>query len=411
MDGKEKRRILFVDSDENVLQGLKRLLHSQRKCWNMTFVKSGQDALVMMEREAVDVIVSDLRLAEVDGITLLDAIKKRYPQVVRIVLSSESDRDWIMKSVRVSHQFLSKPCRPAVLKDTINRNCMILDLMRDTSVKRVVSRMETLPSLPSLYAEIMAAIQSPNASIAQIGRIITRDMAMTAKILHLVNSAFFGFPRHISNPAQAAVLLGLNTVKALVLSLQIFSQFEAKNLPAAFLEQLWQHNIRIGEQSKLIAEGERQEKITIDHAFMAGLLHDTGKLILAANFPEDYQRVLALFQAGGQCLYDSENEIFGVTHSEVGAYLMGLWGLPLPIVEALAFHHFPERSVAREFGPLTAVHIANSVSGRTKDDVGLRVDRDYLNALGLMDRLPVWEELLAPTNRNEEIHEAQDLVC
>ncbi len=408
---KNKRSILFVDGDPNVLQGLKRLLHSRLKGWDMTFANSGTDALAFMHLKPIDVVVTDLQLKALDGITLLDKIKVNFPQVVRIVLSGESDQDWIMKSVRVSHQFLSKPCHPDILMATINRNCMILDLMRDTGVKKVISKMETLPSLPSLYAEIMEAVNSPKTSIARIGRIITRDMAMTAKILHLVNSAFFGFPRHISSPSQAAILLGLNTVKSLVLSLHIFSQFDTRGLPESFLEELWQHNILIGEASKRVAEGEKQDKITIDHAFMAGLLHDTGKLILAVNFPDDFQQVLELSQNEGRLMAECEDEIFGVSHAEVGAYLMGLWGLPLPIVEALAFHHHPDRCVSREFSPLTAVHIANGASHHHTDEPDKHIDADYVKAIGLTDSLPKWSRMPTATCRKEEVDEPQSLVC
>jgi len=401
-------KILFVDSDPKVLQGLKRILHSQRPEWEMTFVESGLKALELMEQVPVDVVVTDLRLPGIDGIKLLDTVRKQHSHIVRIVLSGESDQEWILKSVRVSHQFLNKPCKPDVLKATINRNCGLLDLMRNASVKRVVAKIETLPSLPTLYTEIIDAIHTPNVSIHRIGQIVSKDLAMTAKILQLVNSAFFGFPRHISSPSPAVVMLGLNTVKSLVLSIQIFSKFDSKCMPAGFLEQLWQHNIVIGENSKLISEHESQKKTVIDLAYMAGLLHDTGKLILAANFPDDYIKVLSLSRQEGRNLYDSEREIFDVTHSEVGAYLMDLWGLPLPIIEALAFHHNPCQSITQEFAPLTAVHAANAmINGtRTETHTGHRfLDTGYLEALGLKERFPLWASVLNEPKTNEEVDE------
>ncbi len=408
-------RIIFVDSDTKVLQGLKRSLHAQRHQWEMTFVDDGLKALDYIERTPVDMVVTDLRLPGIDGIQLLDTVRKQHSHIIRIVLSGESDQEWILRSVRVSHQFLNKPCKPRMLKATVERNYKLVKQMGNTSVRKVVGRMASLPSLPTIYAEIMDAIQAPNASINRIGQIMAKDMAMTAKILQMVNSAFFGVPRHISNPAQAAVMLGINTVKSLALSIQVFSQFSSSGIPSPFLEQLWQHNAVVGKYSKRIAEFERQDMAIIDLAYMAGLLHDIGKLVLAVNFPGEYTQVISRSQQEGRSLYDSEHEVFDVTHAEVGGYLLNLWGLPLPIVEALAFHHDPGQSIAREFCPLTAVHAANGIINGTQpamqtDDPAL-LDTGYLVSLGLGERYPRWMDALNGPDIHEVSDEPQSSVC
>ena len=402
-----ERRILFIDDNAMVLRGLERTLRPFRKDWDMVFVETGKEALDLLSRKPFDVVVTDLRMPAMDGVTLLEKIMKLHPQVVRIVLSGESDMGWIMRSARVSHQFLSKPCEPETLKLAISKTCRLFDLLQDKALIQLVSKIESLPSLPALHEKVMEMINSSDASIRQVGEVISRDTAMTAKILQLVNSAFFGLPRHISSPAQATALLGMDTVKSLVLNIQIFSQFDLNEMPSNFLEQLWRHNIVTGQLSKKISEKEKLEKSAIDHAFMAGLLHDTGKLILAYNFPDRYRKVLSLSEMAGIPLWDSEEQVFGVTHAEVGAYLIGLWGLPVPIVEALAFHHYPSRSLDNKFTPLTAVHLANIMehegpSGNGKSGFS-SIDRDHLNRLGVMDRLPVWRKLCIDTIRKGEI--------
>lgn len=405
-----ERRILFIDDDALVLQGLERTLRPFRKDWDMVFVETGKEALELLDRKPFDVVVTDLRMPVMDGVTLLENIMKLHPQVVRIVLSGESDMGWIMRSARVSHQFLSKPCEPKILKLAIAKTCKLFDLLQDKAVIQLVSKIESLPSLPTLHEKIMEMINSSDASIKEIGDVIARDTAMTAKILQLVNSAFFGLPRHVSSPAQAATLLGMDTVKSLVLNIRIFSQFDLNKMPSSFLDKLWRHNITTGQLSKKISEKEKLEKTAIDHAFMAGLLHDTGKLILASNFPDNYRKALSLSEMAEISLWESEKKIFGITHAEVGAYLIGLWGLPVPIVEALAFHHYPSRSLEERFTPLTAVHLANIIehegpSGNGKGESS-SFDTDYLKRLEVIDRLPVWRKLCIDTIRKGEINEA-----
>lgn len=402
------RKILFVDDNFSVLQGLKRMLSPMRHEWEMAFVDSVPAALDILAGRDLDIVVTDLRMPGTGGLTLLDTIKNHHPHIIRIVLSGESDQNRIMKSIRVSHQFLSKPCTPEILKSTLSRTCMVIDLMQSESVKAVVSNMESLPSLPTRYAEIMDILSSPNGCIKEVARIISGDLAMSAKIFQLVNSAFFGFTRHISSPAQAVVLLGLDTVKSLVLSIQIFTQFEFNKMPISFLERLWDHNIATGRLSKRIAESLKQEKIMIDHVFMAGLLHDVGKIVLAANFPDKYNEVLSLSQKTNLALHVSEREIFGVTHAEVGAYLMGLWGLPVPIVEALAFHHYPAQGVQQDFSPLTAVYIANVIEhqiAKPKEANGtLPLDPDCLGCLGMEDYRPIWKQILMEAGLKSEAY-------
>jgi putative nucleotidyltransferase with HDIG domain len=271
---------------------------------------------------------------------------------------------------------------------------MIFGLLRDDAIKRVISQMDSLPSLPRLYREMTDVLRSPGGSLTDVGKVISRDVSMTAKILQLVNSAFFGFPRHISNPGQAAVLLGLDIIKSLVLSICIFSQFDTKKTAKGFLKGLWEHSVTTGKFSKMVAEDVNQEKVVVDHAFMAGLLHDTGKLILLSNFPEKYGKALSRSRDENLTLWESEREVFGISHGEVGAYLLGLWGLPVPIIEAIAFHHNPTRCMEKNFTPLTAVHVANACDkddGKKDEDyISFQVDSGYLSALNFEHRMPKW---------------------
>jgi putative nucleotidyltransferase with HDIG domain len=223
---------------------------------------------------------------------------------------------------------------------------------------------------------------------------MSRDISMTAKLLQLVNSAFFGLRRHVSSPGEAVKLLGLDTMKALVLSVQIFSHFDHQQKGAFSLDVLWQHSLATSTCAKRIAQEQQSDKHVVDHAFMAGLLHDVGKLVLAANLPELYSAALVQAQTQGTTMWEAERALLGTTHAEVGAYLLGLWGLPDPIVEALAFHHCPSACPDQRFSPLTAVHIANAlVATEDSTEAGgtpAALDSAYVAQLGLSERLPTW---------------------
>ncbi|NTV52039.1 MAG: HDOD domain-containing protein [Candidatus Firestonebacteria bacterium] len=390
----DKKRILFVDDEANVLQALQRMLRTLRDEWDIETADSGPAALARMAAASFDVIVSDMRMPGMDGAQLLAEVRQRYPQTIRIILSGQSDQESILRSVGPTHQYLSKPCSAEMLKSTVGRACAIRDILSQDTLRQLLSKIHNLPSLPSLYLEVMKELQSPDASIERVGRIIAKDPAMSAKILQLVNSAFFGFPTRITHPSRAVTILGLEKVKALVLSIHVFSEFQASQLPGFSLESLWDHSLKVANFAKLIAADVGAAPTMVDDCFSAGLLHDTGRLILAGNMTADYARMLAWAQQQKSSLELAEEEIFGATHAEVGAYLLGLWGLPHPIIEAVALHHTPRECFNLEFSPLAAVHVADALDLELKhggeENYVSTVDTLYLQSCALLDKLPGW---------------------
>ncbi|CDM64095.1 response regulator [Pyrinomonas methylaliphatogenes] len=391
------RRILFVDDEPKVLDGLRRMLRSMRHEWEMEFAEGGQAALAALAAKPFDVIVTDMRMPGMDGAQLLTEVRERYPHVVRIVLSGHSDKEMIMKSVGTAHQYLSKPCDAECLKETVRRACALRDLLTNATLQLVISQIQSLPSLPDFYFELIDELNSPNASIKRVGEIISKDIGMTAKILQMVNSAFFGLRRRVASPTDAASLLGLETIRALVLSIQIFSHYDGIHSVASTLGGIWSHSMAVAKLAKLIARLEGQEQRIAEEAFASGLLHDVGRLILAATFPKEYERALAISNLERIGLNEAERQVLGAAHSEVGAYLLGIWGLPDSIVEAVAFHHEPGQSTSHRFTPLTAIHAADFIA-QEMGYVGSRnsrpaaLDQEYLKKLGLAERLPIWFE-------------------
>ncbi len=388
-------KILFVDDEPKILRGLQRMLSTMEKEWKVTFAAGGQEALELLAQQPYDVVVSDMRMPEMDGATLLNEVMGRYPEIIRIVLSGYSEQELVLRSAGTAHQYLAKPCDLNHLDRIVTRTIALRRFLANPSLRALVSRLNTIPSVPQLYRDLILMVNTTNKSLRDLGNLIAQDIGMTAKILQIVNSAFFGLPRHVSDPAHAACLIGFDVLKALILTAHIFSELPVDGVQALGLGALWHHSTETGPIARKIALAEGGEPQVCDHALMAGLLHDTGKLILAVNLPQQYREMLSLSAKDQIPALEAEQKVFGATHAEVGAYLLGIWGLPDPIIEAVAFHHRPADAETHTM-PLTAVHVADALEHKHREgneETGTeRLDMEYLKKLGLAERLPVWEE-------------------
>ncbi len=391
-----KKRILFVDDERHVLDALRRMLRGMRDHWEMTFVSSGALALETMETEPQDVIVADMRMPGMDGVTLLNAVRERFPGVIRIVLSGHSDTNMALKAVRHAHQYLLKPCGAQELKATVDRAMSLKDVFLNEAVKSVVARIETLPSLPRTYLELMRELRREEPSLRVVGDLINQDVGMSANILKLVNSAFFGLRTHVSSPMHAVNLLGTEIIKALIISLHLFSRFDMDRFPGFSLELLWKHSLTTGLFAKTIAQTERRSIAETDDCYISGLLHDVGKLLLATNFEASYQEVLCRSRAEGRTVHDMEKTFFTATHAEIGAYLLGLWGLPEGVVSAVFSHHAPPDTSPPGFSTLVTVHAANSLEHElvvfNAEYAPHPMDLAYMQRTGMADRVDDWRQ-------------------
>jgi HD-like signal output (HDOD) protein/ActR/RegA family two-component response regulator len=400
------KRILFVDDEPLVLQGIERSLRSMRAEWQFEFANGGPAALELMSRSAFDVVITDMRMPGMDGAQLLEQVKAKFPRTVRMVLSGQSDRETILRSVGPTHQYLSKPCDVQELKHKLTRAFALRELLDDPRVKELVGRLQTVPSLPSLYIAVTEALRSPEASITEVGNIIAQDMGMSMKVLQLVNSAFFGLPCQVSNPRQAAALIGIDNIKALVLSLHVFSEFETDLEQGG--TQLWKHSFATAGFAKAIARTQNAARNLTDDAFAAGLLHDVGRLILASASGPEYKKALQQTTEQKIALSAVEHEFFGCTHGRVGAYLLGLWGLPYAIVESVAWHHDPAHAAPQAFSPLLAVHAADyfdhQIHSYSYFNEAPGLDEVLLSQLGLSERVPVWLQACQELDSKGENH-------
>ncbi len=391
-----KPRILFVDDEELILQGLRRMLRPMRTEWEMDFQLGGAEALEAMAINHCDVLISDMRMPGMSGAELLNATMRLYPSTVRIILSGQSDYESLMQGVASTHQYLAKPCDDQVLIGSIRQALALKQLLNNEQLLTMVTGLKLLPSKPPLYVRIIERLQEPEAYVKEITEIIVQDPAMAAQILKLVNTAFFGLSVKISAIDEAVSYLGLQTLRLMVLSIGLFEEFHQMQADSKLLESIWAHSLEVARTARAIVELEGGTKAVINETFTSGLLHDIGELVFAVNYQEKYQTCMECSLKDHEAMFKVETRKFGAPHSHVGAYLLGLWGLPTKIVETVACHHLPSERDSTSFSSLTAVHAADIFVHQKKRDLNLayagEIDHLYFDRIQMENRLPVWWE-------------------
>ncbi len=391
-------RVMIVDDDADALYRTQQMLRAYRADWQMKFCFGPEPALDALAVEPYDVVVADLKMPGADGAELLACVRDLYPDAVRLMVCNPAEQTELLRSVGPAHQYLAKPVDPVAFHEAIARAGLLNKRLTKPGLKALVSQINTLPSLPAVYLELMTELRNPEASVSRVAALISRDVAMTAKVLQLVNSSFFGLAVHVHDVKHAAALLGLNSLKPLVLSAGVFRQLEESRVPAALAEQVLEHSLAVGCLARKIAEAEGLNRDQADDALLAGILHDIGKLVLADHFGRDYALVCLAADKTSLPLLSAELDQFDASHADVGGYLLGLWGLPQELIEAVALHHDPASHQLDRFSPLTAVHAANALvhaldDGETDATSLRKLDQRYLERLRVAQRLPVWREL------------------
>ena len=366
-------RILFVDDESRLLDGIVRMLRPMRATWDVRTAIDGQTALAMLEAEPFDLIVSDMRMPGMSGAQLLKEVASRHPQVVRYILTGQADRASLMQAIETTHRFLAKPCDAEALRHDIERSLRLRSLLRSQDLAREIGRIGALPTLPELYVAICSELSSPNPSMSEIARIVERDIGLTAKVMQLANAAGFCGTVRVVAPVDAVSRLGLDIIRSLVLAEHVFGSCTAIDWQS---ERWWSHSMAIAHAARAIARCEQANHDLSVSCFTAGLLHDCGHLLM----PRD--------DAG-------EAIDAGSMHAEIGAYLLGLWGLPDAVVETVAWHHAPGQGGATAFNPLMAVHVAQHLVVPAQSEDPTTLDAEWLTACGMHGRIEAWRAAVA----------------
>jgi putative nucleotidyltransferase with HDIG domain len=386
------QRILFVDDEQKVLDSLRVSMDRPDLKWDPEFVTSGQLALEEMQRRHYDVIVTDMYMPEMDGRQLLEHVVARWPQTIRIVFADPADVEEAVRLIPVAHQYVGKPCPAPQLENVIAR-CLNLHLLLDQpKLRETVGRVRSLPTLPKVYAQLQRMVGSESVTVKEIAAVVEADAAVAARVLQLVNSAFFALAQRITNIQQAVSYLGFKAIRNVTLSAEVFNQWSGKKNSVMDLEKLQAHARAVATAAVSLTA----KTPLADDALLAGLLHDIGYWILTQEAQDDLKSAADLSRRAGLTLEEAEKQVIGATHAEVGAYLLGIWGLPYAVIEAVAFHHNPLRVEQSGFDVLAAVAIAHSLVPEDETSAfgpGITPDRKVDEAYLLSVRAPFdWKE-------------------
>ncbi len=353
-------RVLFVDDEPRVLDGLGRMLFGLDREWETRFATSATEAMALLAEWSADVVVCDMRMPGMDGAGLLRHVQARHPGAMRILLSSHTDQEAAFRALGLAHQFLSKPCAGQVLVDAIERFECLQRMLQSAPLQRLIGRVDRLPPAPRICLELWRTLSDNAQGTADAAAIIGKDPALALRVLHLANSALMWRGSPIEDIRSAVARIGVDSLRTLVLASEALGGYGG-----SMAEALQQRALR----ASLFARRLAPSRVAGEIAATAALLADVA--LLVPGVPVLCEEARA---AGAE-----------ITHAEVSAYLLGLWGLPSPIVEAVAHHHAPGRVPQHEFGPIAMVHVAVSLAA------GAAPDAAFLTQLGMADRIPVFE--------------------
>lgn len=391
-----EKRVMFVGEDQDLWPELLRFSSCQDN-WRMTFAHTGDEALAALDEQEFDAVVSNLFLRGMSGPDFLHTVRERKPQAWRFLRAERHNAHDVKGWAGAADQLIEAPLNAEAIQTRLAQ-AFSNSFWRPTPVAQtLLAGCPLLPSPPKIYHRLLDLVASPNVSLEKIGALIEEDPAMSAKLLRLVNSAVFALQLDVTRASEAVMYLGLEITKAMILMAHTMSSFNAVEHVKFPVENLLRHSLTTARYSRWIARVECPRGQTPDQAFTAGLLHDIGKLLLAANQGEVYARTIEFARKEKTTLLKAEREFFLTDHAELGGCLLSSWGLPQPIVEAVALHHAPAWiGESNSFNATTAVHVANAFAHENKPGaegfLPAEINNDFLQAGGFFDSVENWRK-------------------
>jgi putative nucleotidyltransferase with HDIG domain len=356
-----QRRLILIVEGARLATSLQEWQQTIPPEWSLLGFAEEEAALDALRMQHFDVALVSDTLPQSGEESILQQIRELSPETIRVVLVDPRLMDRSPMSLPGVHQILLIDQPVARLVTKVEQLLINSTLSENPMLARLIAEMETIPTLPSSKAALMELLQNPRSSIGEISTLVSADPALSAGLLRRVNSAYFNIRREVTNLHQAIMLLGLDTVRVLAQAVTIFNLVETP-YNQALLQYTFEHSIQVGQLAKKMVLEKGEDPIAAEQAMLAGLLHDIGKLLLAAFYPRDYDATIMLSARSGRSLYDVESKVFGVDHARLGGYLLNLWGFHPRIVDAVADHHRFHK--AREEPVSSAVCLANQQLSR-----------------------------------------------
>ncbi|BBB30518.1 response regulator [Neptunomonas japonica] len=364
--------------------------------WSVCRVDSAEKMLERIQQQHFDIIIVGVSDNPEQMLAALMLVIQASPNSIRIVVSGNLSPTIAARISEVAHSSLPENCTDVQLSLSVEQALKVAGLIHKPEIRDFIGRIERLPSLPDIYEALNRALMSGHSSAREIAQIVERDPVMSAKVLQLVNSAFFGLERQIYRLNEAVTILGVRLIRDLTLASHLFEAFPQSSAWTSFsFSEIHSRSMLVARFAQDICRSVKADRHLQGQAFLAGLLHDFGMIVLASHDPEKYRIVMSKATELSQPLYVVEKMNIGVSHAEAGAYMLGLWNLPPKVIEAVLFHHFPGSSPSNDFQPLTAVHIADALLPSVGNGIGCSVSSQlalkYVERLGLKNHLSQWE--------------------
>ncbi len=382
--------VLFVDDEPLILSLYEALSPDLGPNFTVRTARDGKEALRVLDETEVQIVVSDLEMPEMPGGELLTHVEKKYPSAMRVVISGYDDELHVARCLTFGHRYLRKPVEPEALAGTIKRLSTLRDCLADEKVKALLSSGDALPSPPETYLCLSDALQREDGSNQSFAEIIESDPLLSAHLLEVVNSPAFGLSVQIESIKELFDVIGVHVVRSLILSLHTKDFYQPRTRNSALFEELWQHSLETAAIARKLASLERLNFRDCQTCYVAGLLHDIGKFVLAAHVNDEGARECPNMRA----LLRYEREKLGMSHTVIGAYLLGVWGLPEPVVTTAELHHSLDLVPAQAYNPVVYVHTAENI---LKTPEASDLDFAFLEKAGKAERVALWREALAQT--------------
>ena len=329
--------ILFIDDQPEEAEILKTFFEGSAD-YKLFFTSDQDKVLELIPEKEISIVFSDLHMPGKNGIQLLQLVKEKNPQIIRILFSNNLERNLSAEAAQVSHLTLLKPFEKDSIFKILKRTELLKKYLDNNPLSTLINGLSELPTLPDTYVKLDQELSEESISLHKIGEIISHDISFTIKILKIVNSSFFGLAKQITDPVQAVNFLGRNILKSLMLFHQLSIRFTLDKQLQKYFEQLWIHGNKVGRFAKEVIHKTLGEEVEMmEDAYIAGLLHDIGKVVLLEL--KDYpSKVFQLMEKENIRYSQAEYKLYQTSHAEVGAYFLALWGVPERIINAVYSH-------------------------------------------------------------------------
>lgn len=387
-----KHSIYIVDDQPEVLETAVAIVGAMMPKTIVTGFGDPLKALEAIKANPPDMILSDHLMPGMAGSQLLEEARVVSPGSLRIIMSGFVPMDKLTL-ITSAHQYVAKPFDALELKNLLERTLAAHDRVTNPHLQRVVTSLRSLPSLPQLHHSLMAELHNELGATDAIGQMVAQDSGLSAKVLQLANSPLFGRGTVVKSPEEAVFCLGTSMIAAVVLSQSLFRHYQSSSLMESSLERVSDHCHKTAALAQCYCREHGIARQAREEIFLAGLLHETGRLILIDNFPGEYQQAFDAARAAGSPLGPRLRDAFQVAPCEIAAYLLDLWGMPDTVVTSISFLEHPEKEGASSFTPTTALYIADQVSSREVPPDPFPAEdwnAAYLSSVGCAEDLAQW---------------------